>query len=90
MTELISLKGKKAIITGSGTGIGAAIAYRLAEAGADLDLLDIDEEKLNKVKEGLQQFDTRINVYKVNLSSRDEIDAFWLKNKRKLTRHTRK
>lgn len=43
LSELISLKGKKALITGSGTGIGEAIAYGFAEAGANLELLDIDE-----------------------------------------------
>ncbi len=42
--ELISLRKKKALITGSGAGIGKAIAYRFAEAGADLELLDIDRK----------------------------------------------
>jgi len=32
--ELISLKGKRALITGSAAGIGRAMAYRFAEAGA--------------------------------------------------------
>jgi NAD(P)-dependent dehydrogenase (short-subunit alcohol dehydrogenase family) len=43
--RLISLEGKMAIITGAGSGIGAGIARRLAEAGADLALLDIHEKK---------------------------------------------
>jgi NAD(P)-dependent dehydrogenase (short-subunit alcohol dehydrogenase family) len=79
ITELISLNGKKALITGAATGMGAAIAYRLAEVGADLELLDIDEERLSKVKERLERFNTKINVHKIDLSSKDEIDAFWLK-----------
>jgi len=79
LSELISLKGKKALVTGSGTGIGKAIAYRFAEAGANLELLDIDVEKLNKVKEDLQQFNIEIYVHKVNLSAKAEIDAFWNK-----------
>lgn len=36
MSELISLKGKKALITGSARGIGEAVAHRFAEAGGDL------------------------------------------------------
>ena len=83
ITELISLKGKKALVTGAATGMGAAIAYRLAEAGADLELLDIDEERLNKVKESLERFNTKIYVHKIDLSSKDEIDAFWLKTEGK-------
>ena len=34
LNELISLAGKKALVTGGAMGIGYAIAYRLAEAGA--------------------------------------------------------
>jgi len=35
LSELISLEGKRALITGSAAGIGRAMAYRFAEAGAD-------------------------------------------------------
>ena len=77
MSELISVKNKKALITGSGTGIGEAIAYRFAEAGASLELIDVNEEKLNKVREDLRQFNTEISISKVNLSRKEEIDAHW-------------
>jgi len=48
LSGLISLEGKRALITGSASGIGEAIAYRYAEAGADLKLVDIDVQRLNK------------------------------------------
>lgn len=44
LTELISLKGRRAVITGGGRGLGKAIASRLAEAGADVLIGDIEKE----------------------------------------------
>ena len=43
LTELVSLEGRRAVVTGGAKGIGSAIASRLAEAGADVMLADIDE-----------------------------------------------
>lgn len=43
LAELISLRGRRAVVTGGAQGLGKAIAYRLAEAGADLLILDLDD-----------------------------------------------
>jgi NAD(P)-dependent dehydrogenase (short-subunit alcohol dehydrogenase family) len=77
LSELVSLKNKTALITGSGTGIGEAIACRFAEAGANLELVDVDEKKLNSLKERLRCFNLQINVHRVDLSSKEEIDSLW-------------
>jgi len=75
--ELSSLKGKRALITGCAVGIGKAIAYRFAEAGADLELVDIKKESLVAVKKELSQFESEINIHKVDLSQKEEIGSLW-------------
>ncbi len=83
LSELISLRGEKALITGSALGIGKAMAYRFAEAGADLELVDINERGLRTVAKELAGFEVGINIHKVDLSSKDEIGALWEKLKGK-------
>lgn len=48
-----TLEGKTAIVTGSGRGIGRAIAQRLASAGARVMLNDLDEKMLLESKAAL-------------------------------------
>lgn len=44
IADLISLAGRRAVVTGGAQGLGKAIAARLAEAGADLLIVDLNEE----------------------------------------------
>jgi 3-oxoacyl-[acyl-carrier protein] reductase len=83
ISKLISLEGKRALITGSAAGIGKAMAYRFIEAGADLELVDISEGGLNTVKEGLATFNREVSIHTVDLSKKQEIDALWINLKGK-------
>ncbi len=44
LSNLLNLKSKTAIVTGGAMGIGFGIAYRLAEAGANVVIADMNEE----------------------------------------------
>jgi NAD(P)-dependent dehydrogenase (short-subunit alcohol dehydrogenase family) len=49
LADLISLAGRNALVTGGGKGIGAAVARRLAEAGAGVMAADIDKAAAEQV-----------------------------------------
>jgi sorbose reductase len=68
--ELFLLDGKKAIVTGSGGGIGSAVAHGLAELGADVALLDIDTESIETVREMLKE-KFRVKVLAMGVDVRD-------------------
>lgn len=47
------LAGKVAVVTGGGSGIGSGMAEAFAEAGMEVVVVDIDEERAKKVAGGL-------------------------------------
>lgn len=51
--ELINLSGKTAIVTGGAVGIGFGIACRLAEAGANVVIGDIDKDAADAASKAL-------------------------------------
>ena len=77
LSELVSLEGKRALITGSAAGIGKAMAYRFAEAGADLELVDINIKGLGAARKELSQFHHEVNIHKVDISAKEAIDSLW-------------
>ncbi|CAD5244986.1 SDR family NAD(P)-dependent oxidoreductase [Thermococcus camini] len=77
LSELISLKGKRALITGAASGIGRATAIRFAEAGADLELVDLNESGLEETKALVEEFGVDVNLHRVDLSRKVEVDALW-------------
>jgi NAD(P)-dependent dehydrogenase (short-subunit alcohol dehydrogenase family) len=77
LAELVSLGGKRALITGAAAGIGRAMAYRFAEAGADLELADINAPGLGVVKKELTRFNHEVNVHRVDIASPQAIDVLW-------------
>lgn len=55
ITELLSLKGRNAVVTGGARGIGLAICQRLAEAGANIVVGDVREDIGKEAAEHIAQ-----------------------------------
>ena len=55
IAEMFDLRGKTAIVTGGGKGIGRAIADRLAEAGAAVMIADIDLDAAAKAVQSIRE-----------------------------------
>ena len=53
--DLFDLRGRRALVTGSGQGIGYALASGLAQAGASVILNGRDEAKLTRAASALEQ-----------------------------------
>ncbi|HZS82786.1 MAG TPA: SDR family NAD(P)-dependent oxidoreductase [Stellaceae bacterium] len=58
----MELKGQAALVTGAGSGLGAATARALAAAGAKVALLDINEDAASKVAAAIGGKAVRCNV----------------------------
>ena len=69
----MDIKGKKAIVTGAAKGIGKGIALKLAEYGADLSLIDIDEAALAEAEaEVKNKYGVETMCLKVDVASLEQ------------------
>lgn len=75
LNELVSLTDKKAIVTGGATGIGFAICYRLAEAGATVLIADTNAEAAQKATEQLKDYGYNATFTQCDVSQEKEVKA---------------
>jgi dehydrogenase/reductase SDR family member 4 len=74
MSQTMSLKGKVALVTGGGRGIGKAIAFRLAEAGADLAIASRKMENLEATAEEFKALPGRIVPVACHVGRLDQLE----------------
>lgn len=66
-------KDKVVIVTGASMGLGKSIAEEFAKAHANVILADIDLEAAEKTKKELEQYGSRVDAYKVDVSEYNQI-----------------
>jgi gluconate 5-dehydrogenase len=72
---LFSLRGKRALITGSGQGIGLTLARGLAAAGAEVVLNDLDSGRLDAAVAGLRADGLAASGRRFDVTKAAEIDS---------------
>ena len=75
LNELFDLKGKVAIVTGGGRGIGKFIATGLAEAGADIVIASRKMEKLEAAAEDIRALGVKCKAVKCDMADEGDINA---------------
>jgi NAD(P)-dependent dehydrogenase (short-subunit alcohol dehydrogenase family) len=67
--------GRRAIVTGAGSGIGRATALRLAREGADVIGCDVDAEGLQRTEQELRIWDVKIEIVTCDITSQTDVDV---------------
>ena len=71
----MTVKGKVAVITGGGTGIGKQMALLFAQEGADLVVLGPMSEELEVVRKEVEALSRRCFAYKANVADEAQVNA---------------
>lgn len=69
----MSFNGKTALITGAAAGIGRAVAIRFSQEGANVVLVDINEEKLAIVTKEIEKYTENVVALICNVSNEMEV-----------------
>ena len=69
----MKLKGKVALVTGAGQGIGKSIALKFAEEAADLALFDINRDSCTETARQCQTMERRCGVFVVDVTNRERV-----------------
>jgi len=74
-TDQFSVDGDTAIVTGSSSGIGKAIAERFAEDGVDVVVCSRDQDNVDPVAEGIEDAGGSALAVECDVTERDAVEA---------------
>jgi NAD(P)-dependent dehydrogenase (short-subunit alcohol dehydrogenase family) len=73
--DIFSIRGRTALVTGAGRGIGKVLALTLAEAGCDVALFGLNEENLVPVAAEAKSYGVKSIVVAGDVSVKKDVDA---------------
>lgn len=68
------LKDKVAMVTGGASGIGQGISLRMAEEGADIVAIDLNEQGLEETATQIRALGRKALTWKVDVTIREEVE----------------
>ncbi|MBN8597275.1 MAG: acetoin reductase [Planctomycetes bacterium] len=71
----MNINGKVALVTGSGQGIGRAIALRLANDGANIAIVDVKDDKMKAVADEVRKIGRKATTFKADVTKREDVFA---------------
>ena len=73
--DLFSLRGRAALVTGAGRGIGYAYAKALAEAGADVACVDLDPASARRTAAEIEALGVRALAIECDVTKKAQVQA---------------
>ncbi|KRE27798.1 diacetyl reductase [Mycobacterium sp. Soil538] len=71
----MTLNGKVALVTGAARGIGRGIALRLARDGADIALVDVTGDGIDRVADEIIEIGCKTTTFVADVSEREQVFA---------------
>ncbi|EQB00271.1 NAD(P)-dependent dehydrogenase (short-subunit alcohol dehydrogenase family) [Sphingobium wenxiniae] len=74
MQDIFGLQGRTAIVWGGGQGMGEASALRLAEAGCDVAIVDVEMDRARKVADRIAALGRRSVALSANVVEKEAVE----------------
>ncbi len=70
---MFELNGKKAVVTGSGSGIGKAVALLFAKQGAEVHIIDVDEKACDTTATEIKQANGKAFSHSCDVTNQQQV-----------------
>lgn len=73
----MKIQGKTVVLTGAGQGLGRCMAHRLAQRGAQLALVDLNEEALKETQKLCREAGAKAQIYLANVADEPAVEGLF-------------